>query len=120
MGGQNVNHPLNSLGNGKILIWKRKAEQYLADSGIPYTIIRAGGLNDKEGGIRELVIGKDDELLSTTTKSLPRADVAELCVQALIIREAQNKAFDVASRNEGEGTPTTDFVSLFGDVTSKF
>ncbi|CAK9202088.1 unnamed protein product [Sphagnum troendelagicum] len=120
MGGQNVNHPLNSLGNGKILIWKRKAEQYLADSGIPYTIIRAGGLNDKEGGIRELVIGKDDELLSTTTKSLPRADVAELCVQALIIREAQNKAFDVASRNEGEGTPTTDFVSLFGDVTSRF
>lgn len=77
MGGTNPNHPLNSLGNGNILVsillstnkllphlpallferivssnelfgfffslsqvWKRKAEQYLADSGVPYTIIR--------------------------------------------------------------------------------
>ncbi|ONM10952.1 NAD-dependent epimerase/dehydratase [Zea mays] len=40
MGGTNPNHPLNSMGNGNILVWKRKAEQYLADSGIPYTIIR--------------------------------------------------------------------------------
>ncbi|KAJ0258851.1 NAD(P)-binding domain-containing protein [Hirschfeldia incana] len=53
MGGTNINHPLNSIGNANILVWKRKAEQYLADSGIPYTIIRAGGLQDKEGGIRE-------------------------------------------------------------------
>ncbi|CAA3002669.1 Hypothetical predicted protein [Olea europaea subsp. europaea] len=40
MGGTDANHPLNSLGNGNILGWKRKAEQYLADSGILYTIIR--------------------------------------------------------------------------------
>ncbi|KAF9611795.1 hypothetical protein IFM89_035780 [Coptis chinensis] len=40
MGGTNPNHPLNSIGNANILVWKRKAEQYLADSGIPYTIIR--------------------------------------------------------------------------------
>lgn len=33
MGGTNENHMLNSIGNGKILIWKRKAEQYLIDSG---------------------------------------------------------------------------------------
>ncbi|KAJ7950296.1 NAD(P)-binding rossmann-fold protein [Quillaja saponaria] len=32
MGGTNLNNPLNSLGNGNILVWKRKAEQYLADS----------------------------------------------------------------------------------------
>ncbi|MCD9641935.1 hypothetical protein HAX54_028421, partial [Datura stramonium] len=38
-GRTNPKPPLNSLGNGNILIWKRKAEQYLADSGIPYTII---------------------------------------------------------------------------------
>ncbi|PSF31980.1 hypothetical protein C7H19_22040 [Aphanothece hegewaldii CCALA 016] len=37
MGGTNENHPLNSLGNGKILIWKRKAEQYLINSGIDYS-----------------------------------------------------------------------------------
>ncbi|MCI31893.1 hypothetical protein A2U01_0053105, partial [Trifolium medium] len=78
MGGTDLNHPLNSLGNGNILVWKRKAEQYLADSGIPYTIIRAGGLQDKEGGIRELVIGKDDELLKTDIRTIARPDVAEV------------------------------------------
>ncbi|KAK9290366.1 hypothetical protein L1049_008535 [Liquidambar formosana] len=104
MGGTNPNHPLNSLGNGNILVWKRKAEQYLADSGIPYTIIRAGGLQDKEGGIRELIIGKDDELLQTETKTITRTDVAEVCIQALQFEEAKFKAFDLASKPEGIGT----------------
>ncbi|MED6187899.1 hypothetical protein PIB30_080956, partial [Stylosanthes scabra] len=81
MGGTDLNHPLNSLGNGNILLWKRKAEQYLADSGIPYTIIRAGGLQDKEGGLRELLVGKDDELLKTETRTIARPDVAEVCIQ---------------------------------------
>lgn len=40
MGGTDIKNNLNLLGNGNILVWKRKAEQYLADSGIPYTIIR--------------------------------------------------------------------------------
>lgn len=120
MGGTNPNHPLNSLGNGKILIWKRKAEQYLAESGIPYTIIRAGGLIDKEGGLRELIVGKDDELLATDTKSVPRADVAEVCVQALLFEESKNKAFDLASKPEEAGSPTRDFRALFSQVLTKF
>uniref|UniRef100_A0A0C9QNY1 TSA: Wollemia nobilis Ref_Wollemi_Transcript_15453_1144 transcribed RNA sequence n=1 Tax=Wollemia nobilis TaxID=56998 RepID=A0A0C9QNY1_9CONI len=120
MGGTNPNHPLNSLGNGNILIWKRKAEQYLADSGIPYTIIRAGGLLDKEGGMRELLVGKDDELLATDTKSVPRADVAEVCIQALLFEEAKNKAFDLASKPEEAGSPTEDFRALFSQVSAKF
>ncbi|CAN1275333.1 Uncharacterized protein At2g37660, chloroplastic [Linum perenne] len=120
MGGTNLNHPLNSLGNGNILVWKRKAEQYLADSGLPYTIIRAGGLQDKEGGIRELLVGKDDELLQTETRTIARADVAEVCLQALQYEEAQFKAFDLASKPEGTGTPTTDFKALFSQITTRF
>ncbi|KAL3536409.1 hypothetical protein ACH5RR_004870 [Cinchona calisaya] len=120
MGGTNPNHPLNSLGNGNILIWKRKAEQYLADSGIPYTIIRAGGLQDKEGGLRELLIGKDDELLQLETRTIPRADVAEVSIQALQFEEAKKKAFDLASKPEGTGTPTKDFKALFSQITSRF
>ncbi|XP_020241599.1 uncharacterized protein At2g37660, chloroplastic-like isoform X2 [Asparagus officinalis] len=120
MGGTNPNHPLNSLGNGNILIWKRKAEQYLADSGIPYTIIRAGGLQDKDGGLRELIIGKDDELLQTDTKTIPRADVAEVCIQALQFDEAKFKAFDLASKPEGVGEPTKDFKALFSQATARF
>lgn len=120
MGGTNPNHPLNSLGNGNILVWKRKAEQYLADSDIPYTIIRAGGLQDKEGGVRELIVGKDDELLKTDTRAITRADVAEVCIQALLFEEAKFKAFDLASKPAGTGTPTTDFKALFSQVTARF
>ncbi|XP_059667836.1 uncharacterized protein At5g02240-like [Cornus florida] len=120
MGGTNPNHPLNTLGNGNILIWKRKAEQYLADSGIPYTIIRAGGLQDKEGGVRELLVGKDDELLQTDTKTIARADVAEVCIQALQFEESKFKAFDLASKLEGTGTPTKDFKAIFSQITARF
>lgn len=120
MGGTDLNHPLNNIGNGNILVWKRKAEQYLADSGIPYTIIRAGGLQDKDGGIRELLIGKDDELLKTETRTIARADVAETCIQALSFEEAKFKALDLASKPEGSGTPTKDFKALFSQATSRF
>ncbi|KAF5471649.1 hypothetical protein F2P56_008424 [Juglans regia] len=120
MGGTDLNNPLNSLGNGNILVWKRKAEQYLADSGIPYTIIRAGGLQDKEGGIRELLIGKDDELLKTETRTISRADVAEVCIQALQFEEAKFKAFDLSSKPEGVGTPTKDFKALFSQIATRF
>jgi uncharacterized protein YbjT (DUF2867 family) len=101
-------------------VWKRKGEQYLADSGVPYTIIRAGGLQDKEGGIRELVIGKDDELLKTDIRTIARPDVAEVCLQALNFEEAQFKAFDLASKPEGTGSPTKDFKALFSQITTRF
>ena len=120
MGGMDEGNPLNSLGNGNILVWKRKAEKYLGDSAVAHTIIRAGGLQDNEGGIRELLVGKDDELLKTETRTIARADVAETAIQALLIDEAKNKAFDLASKPEGEGTPTTNFETLFAGVKAKF
>jgi uncharacterized protein YbjT (DUF2867 family) len=124
MGGTNPNHPLNSIGNGNILVWKRKAEQYLIDSGIDYTIIRAGGLLDKEGGVRQLLVGKDDALLNNPPEgiptSIPRADVATVVVKALSEPNAHNKAFDLISQPENaeEAIATTDFASLFGQTTS--
>lgn len=48
---------------------------------LPSLPCRPGGLQDKDGGVRELIVGNDDELLQTDTKSIPRADVAEVCVQ---------------------------------------
>lgn len=35
MGSEDPDHMLNKLGNGNILVWKRKAEQYAIDSGEP-------------------------------------------------------------------------------------
>lgn len=123
MGGTDKNHPLNRIGNGNILIWKRKAEQYLIDSGIDYTIIRAGGLLDQPGGKRELLIGKDDTLLKNPPDgiptSLPRADVAEVVVQALLEPNARNKAFDIISKPEDApgAVVTADFAALFAQTT---
>lgn len=44
-----------------------------------------------QGGERQLVLGVDDELLAASPRSIPRADVAELCVQALLHPEARNR-----------------------------
>jgi uncharacterized protein YbjT (DUF2867 family) len=124
MGGTNPNHPLNQLGNGNILVWKRKAEQYLIDSGVDYTIIRAGGLLDKSGGVRELLVGKDDQFLANPPNgiptSVPRADVAEVVVRALLEPNARNKAFDLISKPEEDpsSTVTTDFAALFAQTTA--
>lgn len=123
MGGTNESHPLNSIGNGNILIWKRKAEQYLIDSGIDYTIVRAGGLLDQPGGKRELLVGKNDTMLVNPPNgiptSIPRADVAEVVVQALWEPNARNKAFDLISQPEDVpgAVVTKDFGALFAQTT---
>lgn len=123
MGGTNPDHMLNKIGDGNILLWKRKSEQYLIDSGIDYTIIRAGGLLDQPGGKRELLVGKNDHLLieppGGIPTSIPRADVAELVVQAILEPQARNKAFDVISKPETDttATVTTDFAMLFSQTT---
>ena len=120
MGGTDPNHFLNTIGEGKILIWKRKAEEYLINSGIDYTIIRAGGLIDESGG-RELLVGKNDQLLNNPPDGIktvvPRADVAEVVVQALLEPEARNKAFDLISKGEDGSGATQNFTRLFAQTT---
>ena len=124
MGGTNPDHPLNRIGNANILIWKRKAEQYLVDSGIDYTIVRAGGLLNQQGGVRQLLVGKDDALLNNPpdgiATSIPRADVASVVVEALKESSARNKAFDLISKPEDapDAEVTTDFTSLFEQTTA--
>lgn len=115
MGSTDDNNPLNRVGpNGNILRWKRKAEQYLISSGINYTVINPGGLLNEAGGERELVISNNDLLYKVfETPSIPRSDVAELTVQAILHSSARNKAMDVVSKAPGTGKITTDFDELF-------
>lgn len=122
MGGTQLNHPLNQLGQGNILVWKRHAEEYLINSGIDYTIIRAGGLLDQPGGMRELLVSKQDIFLIQTPNGIPpsilRADVAEVAIQALRESGARNKAFDLISKPvEGSAALLTqDFAALFAQT----
>lgn len=48
MGGTDRQNPLNSFGNGQILVFKRQAEEYLVASGLQYCIIHPGGLTDEK------------------------------------------------------------------------
>lgn len=70
-------HPLNRF--GRILDWKRASEDALRQSGMDYAIIRPGGLTDMPGGCQTLLFGQGDRILGT----LSRADLAEICLQAL-------------------------------------
>eukprot|EP00808_Paulinella_micropora_P001682 g38098.t1 len=108
MGGTKPDHFLNKIGGGKILLWKRKAEEYLMASGLSYTIIHPGGLlggkvpkPGKRGGERELVVAVDDALMDEKKKSessVPREDVAEICMLALDEPAARNRSFDLGSK----------------------
>lgn len=122
MGGTDPNHMLNRIGNGNILVWKRKAEQYLIDSGIDYTIIHPGGLINEPGGKRELIVGKNDTLSKNPPEGIPphipREDVAEVVIQALTESNATNKAFDIIAKPEAEAVVTQDFSELFAQTTS--
>lgn len=118
MGGTESNSNLNRLGNGNILQWKRKAEQYLIASGLEYTVIHPGGLIDEAGGQRELLVGVDDELSKLPSRSIPRDDVARLSIECLGLEAARNRAFDAITRKPGEGPVTTDFQQLLAGMTA--
>ena len=127
MGGTNPDNFLNSIGRrkngsgGDILLWKRKAERYLVESGVPYTIIHPGGLVDEDGSKRELVVGVNDEIMkdpefaSGGTRSVARADVARVC-KAALGSAATGVALDLVSKKLGDGTPTKDASSVFASV----
>lgn len=129
MGGTNPNHPLNNLGKvtladgttqgGDILKWKRKAEVYLMESGLPYTIVHPGGLLNEVGGKRELCLGVDDKVPSTTNNSIPREDVAQVLVQSLLNEKYRGRSFDLVSKPEGEGSITDDFDALLETLGGK-
>lgn len=97
MGGTMPDHMLNKMGGGNILLWKRKAEMHLVASGIPYTVIHPGGLQNKPGGERELVVGVDDTLMSSDSKTVPREDVAEVVMQCLLEPAAVGRSFDIVA-----------------------
>ena len=72
---------------GNLLKWKRAAERYLMKRCF-FTIVHSGALIDERGGKREIVWDTDDALLRTNFRKIPREDVAEVLVQALLWKEA--------------------------------
>jgi len=122
MAGTQPGHFLNTHMEN-IVLWKRKAEKYLIESGVPYTIVHPGPLLPHSGpkakvpapgGKRRLHVAVDDELLIEADRlkaegkegarsQIPREDVAEVCVLCLEEPAAKGLAFDLGSGPEGEG-----------------
>jgi uncharacterized protein YbjT (DUF2867 family) len=111
MGGTNPNDFLNTLGRdkdgngGDILKWKRKAEKYLINSGLQYTIIHPGGLKDAPGGELDFRLDVNDNIQKSSggMRSITRCDVAKLCVAALTACNGQSTSFDCVNAEVPEG-----------------
>lgn len=115
---------LNSIGEGEgdqIVMWKRKAEVYLINlcksSGMEYTIVHAGGLSDAAGGQAPVAVGVDDKLREVKpNRRIPRADVAEVCVQSLDCEAAASRSFDLTSIDSGVALEKGGLQSLLASL----
>ncbi len=103
-------HPLNKMFDN-VLIWKGKGEAAVRASGVTYTIVRPGGLNDQPGAQTGVRLEQGDQ----GTGFASRADVARVCVAALKSAAARNRTFEVYSA----GTPADpDWDALFGTLAA--
>jgi uncharacterized protein YbjT (DUF2867 family) len=91
-------HPLNLF--GLILVWKRVGERWLEQSGLDWTVIRPGGLSEREEGLepgqeREGVVfsGPDQQ----ESSSIPRRLVARVCLEALEDPRAVGRIIEITS-----------------------
>ena len=91
-------HPLNLF--GLILVWKGLGERWLEQSGLDWTVIRPGGLSEREEGLdpgqeREGVrfSGPDQQ----ESNSIPRRLVARVCAEALESPAAIGRIIEITS-----------------------
>lgn len=103
-------HVLNKMFNN-VLTWKFKGEEAVRNSGVAYTIIRPGGLTNKVGDENELVFEQGDDV----SGMIARADLARVCVAALIYPEARNRTFELVG---GDGAPTGNLQSKFASLAA--
>ncbi|HMF32650.1 MAG TPA: SDR family oxidoreductase [Candidatus Lokiarchaeia archaeon] len=102
-----VTHPENPLNRfGRVLDWKFQGEEYLRNSGLQYTIVRPGGLNDEPGGQAAIEFRQGDK----RSGMISREDIAIILCQAAESPYTINKTFEVVW---GRGPPLRDWDVLF-------
>jgi uncharacterized protein YbjT (DUF2867 family) len=84
---------LLNLLSGDALKWKAKGEAHLRASGVPYTIVRPGGLTDDPAGQSGISFRQGDE----GSGRIGRADVAAVMISALANPDALRKTFEISS-----------------------
>jgi uncharacterized protein YbjT (DUF2867 family) len=105
-------HPLNRM-FGNVLVWKLKGEDYLRASGLAYTVIRPGGLLNEPAGKGDIAFEQGDRKFGGSALSIPREDVAIVCVEALRNPDARFRTFEI---HRTDGPPVTDWKARFASL----
>jgi len=104
-------HFLNKVMDN-VLKWKFQGEEAVRASGVPYTIVRPGGLVNAPGGKDELMMAQGD----TTSGTINREDVALICIAALGNQFAVGKTFETySSEKPGANNWDEKFSALKAD-----
>ncbi|KAJ7964124.1 NAD(P)-binding Rossmann-fold superfamily protein [Quillaja saponaria] len=107
-----------------VLKYKKMGEEFLRESGLPFTIIRPGRLTDgpytsydlntllkaTAGQRRAVLIGQGDKLVGEASRIV----VAEACIQALDIEFTEGNVYEINSvEGDGPGTDPEKWEELF-------
>ena len=103
-------HPLNLF--GLILIWKRLGERSLQKSGLDWTVIRPGGLNEDENNLKNQNILYSGEK-TQEEGSIPRRLVAKSCIEALKTKDSIKKIIEITSNEENQKTNMSKAIKAF-------
>ncbi|NJO13193.1 MAG: SDR family oxidoreductase [Gammaproteobacteria bacterium] len=116
MGVTQPDHMLNRMFNN-ILQWKLKGEDHLRASGVPYTIVRPGGLTTEPGGRQGIKAEQGDRPGDgqSAPGMIARADVATVVVRALGNRDAVGKTLEIVS---DPATTRVEWDSFFKDLVT--
>ncbi|EIE22705.1 dehydrogenase, partial [Coccomyxa subellipsoidea C-169] len=107
--------PLNLLFG--VLFWKKRGEEALQRSGLQYTIVRPGGLTDtpRQGQVPGGIIMEGPGAFGLPPKRTPgsilRSQVADVCVDSLVLSEAANKVVEVITAADEPNRPVRDLFA---------
>jgi uncharacterized protein YbjT (DUF2867 family) len=94
-------NPMNQY--GRLLDWRLRGEDAVRASGMRHTVIRPGWLTGGTSGVRL-------EQGDTGDGQVARTDVAEACVQALLLDSAADTTFEIYNER---GKPPSNWDPLF-------
>uniref|UniRef100_A0A453SNF3 NAD(P)-binding domain-containing protein n=1 Tax=Aegilops tauschii subsp. strangulata TaxID=200361 RepID=A0A453SNF3_AEGTS len=108
---------LNLTEENKFSKQRRAGEDALRRSGLGYTIVRPGPLQEEPGGQRALIFDQGNRI----SQAISCADVADICVKALHDSTARNKSFDVCYEYVSEeGNELYELVAHLPDKANNY
>jgi len=85
--------------NNMVLMWKGRGEDHLRKTGVPYTIVRPGGLGDCDPGKAGLTLADPEGLVGERSC---RSDIALVMAASLGNRDALGKTIGVVTDPKGK------------------